>query len=69
MRQDKDIHVYILETRPYLQGARLTAYECMEEGIPLYVNHRWNGGRPVEKWYSLPSQVATGNKIGTTKLP
>ena len=29
-----DIHVYILETRPYLQGSRLTAYECMEEGIP-----------------------------------
>ena len=30
----QDIHVYILETRPYLQGARLTAYECMQEGIP-----------------------------------
>ena len=30
----QSIHVYILETRPYLQGARLTAYECMEEGIP-----------------------------------
>lgn len=30
----QNIHVYILETRPYLQGARLTAYECMKEGIP-----------------------------------
>ena len=28
------IHVYILETRPYLQGARLTAYECLKEKIP-----------------------------------
>jgi len=29
-----DLHVYALETRPYLQGARLTAFECVEEGIP-----------------------------------
>ena len=28
------IHVFALETRPYLQGARLTAYECAAEGIP-----------------------------------
>ena len=30
----RDIHVYALETRPYLQGARLTATECMVDGIP-----------------------------------
>ena len=30
----KKISVIACETRPYLQGARLTAYECMEEGIP-----------------------------------
>ena len=29
-----DLHVYALETRPYLQGARLTAFECVEESIP-----------------------------------
>lgn len=28
-----DIHVYCDETRPLLQGARLTAFELMEEGI------------------------------------
>ncbi|MDG1484514.1 MAG: S-methyl-5-thioribose-1-phosphate isomerase [Myxococcota bacterium] len=28
------VHVYALETRPYLQGARLTAYECVADGIP-----------------------------------
>ncbi len=28
------LHVYALETRPYLQGARLTAYECVTEAIP-----------------------------------
>ncbi|MEZ0536058.1 S-methyl-5-thioribose-1-phosphate isomerase [Caldicellulosiruptoraceae bacterium PP1] len=30
----KNIHVYIDETRPYLQGARLTAFEMCEENIP-----------------------------------
>ena len=29
-----DIHVYALETRPYLQGARLTATECIADNIP-----------------------------------
>lgn len=27
-------HVWVDETRPYLQGARLTAWECMKDGIP-----------------------------------
>ena len=30
----KDVHVYITETRPLLQGARLTAYELKKEAIP-----------------------------------
>ena len=30
----KKIHVYALETRPYLQGARLTATECVADNIP-----------------------------------
>ncbi len=32
--QGKNIHVYADETRPYLQGARLTAWELVQEGIP-----------------------------------
>jgi methylthioribose-1-phosphate isomerase len=32
--EKKDISVIACETRPYLQGARLTAWECMQEGIP-----------------------------------
>lgn len=32
--QGKDIHVYTSETRPYLQGARITAYELEKFGIP-----------------------------------
>ncbi len=31
----KRIHVYADETRPLLQGARLTAFEMAEEGIPV----------------------------------
>src|SRR6185436_7817731 len=30
----KKISVIANETRPYLQGARLTAWECIQEGIP-----------------------------------
>lgn len=30
----KDIHVWVDETRPYLQGARLTAWELEQERIP-----------------------------------
>lgn len=33
----KDLTVYVDETRPYLQGARLTAWELVQEGIPHYL--------------------------------
>ena len=33
----KRIHVYADETRPFLQGARLTAWELMADGIPTTV--------------------------------
>jgi len=33
--QGKHIHVYAGETRPLLQGARLTTWECREAGIPV----------------------------------
>jgi methylthioribose-1-phosphate isomerase len=33
--QGKKIHVYADETRPVLQGARLTAWELREDGIPV----------------------------------
>jgi len=32
---DPSIHVYACETRPFLQGSRLTAYELMSSGIPV----------------------------------
>ena len=33
--QGKHVHVFANETRPVLQGARLTAWELMEDGIPV----------------------------------
>ncbi|MBI5379848.1 MAG: S-methyl-5-thioribose-1-phosphate isomerase [Nitrospirae bacterium] len=35
VEEGKRIHVYADETRPVLQGARLTAWELMQDGIPV----------------------------------
>ncbi|MEM3018845.1 MAG: S-methyl-5-thioribose-1-phosphate isomerase [Candidatus Bathyarchaeia archaeon] len=35
VRRGKHIHVYACETRPLLQGSRLTTYELSLEGIPV----------------------------------
>ncbi len=73
----QNIHVYILETRPYLQGARLTAYECMEEGIPCTLITDGMAGALLQSG-KVQSAVAgcdrvanngdTANKIGTYQL-
>ncbi|GAC1391433.1 MAG: S-methyl-5-thioribose-1-phosphate isomerase [Ktedonobacteraceae bacterium] len=34
-KMGKRIHVFVDETRPVLQGARLTAWELQQEGVPL----------------------------------
>lgn len=33
VEQGKDIHVYVDETRPLLQGARITSFELVQQGI------------------------------------
>ena len=33
----RDVHVFADETRPLLQGARLTAWECQQRGVPVTV--------------------------------
>ena len=73
----QNIHVYILETRPYLQGARLTAYECMEEEIPCTLITDGMAGALLQSG-KVQSAVAgcdrvanngdTANKIGTYQL-
>jgi hypothetical protein len=35
IEQGHKLHVLVPETRPYLQGARLTAWELHEGGVPL----------------------------------
>ncbi len=35
--QNKNISFFVTETRPYLQGARLTAWELQEAGIPATI--------------------------------
>ena len=71
---DKNISVIACETRPYLQGARLTAWECVQEGIPCtlitdnMVGHLMSRGE-VDVAIVGADRIAangdTANKIGT----
>jgi methylthioribose-1-phosphate isomerase len=70
----KDVHVYACETRPYLQGARLTAWEMQREGIPVtvicdsMVGHCMSQGRIDAVVVGTDRVAANGdmaNKIGT----
>ncbi len=73
----KRIHVYVDETRPFLQGARLTAWELMRWGIPLTLitdnmaGHFISRGR-VDLILVGADRIAangdTANKIGTYTL-
>ncbi len=70
----KNIHVWVDETRPLLQGARLTAWELMTEGIPCTLicdnmaGHVMKQGRVDCVVVGSDRITATGdvaNKIGT----
>jgi methylthioribose-1-phosphate isomerase len=80
-RAGKDVAVVALETRPLLQGARLTAWECLREGIPVtlitdgmaaFALSRGAGGRPIRRAFVGADRIAnngdTANKIGTFSL-
>ncbi|MGE5675773.1 MAG: S-methyl-5-thioribose-1-phosphate isomerase [Mycobacterium leprae] len=70
----KQIHVYVDETRPVLQGARLTAWECVQWGIPATLitdnmaAHMMRQGK-VQLCLVGADRIAangdTANKIGT----
>ena len=75
--QGKAIHVWVDETRPRLQGARLTAWELMNEGIPMTLiadnvaGHLLRTGQVDLVVVGSDRTVANGdvaNKIGTYKL-
>jgi methylthioribose-1-phosphate isomerase len=77
IEQGKKLHVLVPETRPYLQGARLTAWELHKGGIPLtlitdnMVGHFLKTG-PVGAIVTGADRIAsngdTANKIGTYQI-
>jgi methylthioribose-1-phosphate isomerase len=74
VEQGRKLHVLVPETRPYLQGARLTAWELHRGGIPLtlitdnMVGHFLKSGN-VKAVVTGADRIAangdTANKIGT----
>jgi len=75
--QGKRIHVLVDETRPRLQGARLTAWECEQYGIPYEIisdnmaGHFLKAGEVQKVFYGADRVAANGdvaNKIGTYML-
>ena len=75
--RDKGISVIACETRPYLQGARLTAWECMQEGIPCtlitdnmagYLMSRKEIDLVIVGADRIAANGDTANKIGTYTL-
>jgi len=75
--QGKKIHVYVDETRPLLQGGRLTAWELEQAGIPYSIitdsmaAHMMKTGK-IQKIFVGSDRVALNgdfaNKIGTYSL-
>ncbi|MGQ9616897.1 MAG: S-methyl-5-thioribose-1-phosphate isomerase [Spirochaetota bacterium] len=68
------IHVYVDETRPLLQGSRITAWELLEAGIPAtlitdnaaaYVMHRKKVNLVIVGADRIAANGDTANKIGT----
>jgi methylthioribose-1-phosphate isomerase len=76
-QQGKNIHILVPETRPYLQGARLTAWELHKGGIPLTLitdnmaGHFLKSGK-VKAIVTGADRIAangdTANKIGTYQI-
>jgi methylthioribose-1-phosphate isomerase len=76
-QQGKRVHVLVDETRPRLQGARLTAWELMRWGVPMTLiadnaaGHYLRKGRVNIVLVGSDRTAANGdvaNKIGTYKL-
>jgi len=77
VEQGRHLRVFVPETRPYLQGARLTAWELAEGGIPLtlitdnMVGHFLKSGKigaVVVGADRIAANGDTANKIGTYQI-
>ena len=75
--QGNPVHVWVDETRPRLQGARLTAWELMQAGIPMHLiadnaaGHLMLAGKVDVVLFGADRIAANGdvaNKIGSYKL-
>jgi methylthioribose-1-phosphate isomerase len=75
--QGKQIHVWVDETRPRLQGSRLTAWELMRADVPMHLiadnaaGHLMRTGQVDAVIFGADRVAANGdvaNKIGTYKL-
>jgi len=75
--KDKKVSVIACETRPYLQGARLTAWECLQEGIPCTLITDSTAGHLMSKGEvdvvvvgadRIAANGDVANKIGTYPL-
>ena len=75
--QGKEIHVWVDETRPRLQGARLTAWELMRAEVPMHLiadnaaGHLMRTGQVDIVVFGADRVAANGdvaNKIGTYKV-
>lgn len=75
--QGKHIHLLVDETRPRLQGARLTAWECEQYGIPYEIitdnaaGYFLRSGRVNRVFFGADRVAANGdvvNKVGTYML-
>lgn len=73
----KRVHVLVDETRPRLQGARLTAWECEQYGIPYDIisdnmaGYFLRSGKAQKVFFGADRVAANGdvvNKIGTYML-
>ncbi|MBI4789459.1 MAG: S-methyl-5-thioribose-1-phosphate isomerase [Chloroflexi bacterium] len=76
-RQGKEIHVFVDETRPRLQGARLTAWELTQAGVPMTLiadnaaGYFMRAGKVQRVIVGADRVTANGdvaNKIGTYKV-
>ncbi len=75
--QGKHIHLLVDETRPRLQGARLTAWECEQYGIPYEIitdnaaGYFLHSGKVQKVFFGADRVAANGdvvNKVGSYML-
>ena len=76
-RDGKKIHIYVDETRPLLQGARLTCWELSREGVPhtlicdnmaASLMHKGKIQRVIVGADRIAANGDTANKIGTYSI-